>query len=314
MLAPVAPCHRPPAAALGRVLAAAVVAPGPVPARAIALRPGWAVAAAETEGASPFSPVPLPGSPALLAAGDALPPGMDAVLDPFDAEAAGPLVMALQPVAPGDGVRAAGADVAPGQVIRAAGERLGPRDLPALAALGVGQVALRIPRLLLRHADPAVAALLAGWARAEGADCDDGPPDLVLTDDPAMEAAQAGLGARPGLAAGIGRAGGVPALLLPRLAEDAVAAWVLLGLPALRCLAGAAAPAPLRLRLSAKVASAVGMAELVPLALDGAGGAVPLAVGALPLGALARAGALLVVPPQAEGYEAGAVIEALPLA
>ncbi len=310
MLAPVAPCRRPLAAALGRVLAEPVRAMAPVPATAMALRDGWAVSAAETLGAGPFSPLRLPAPPPRLAPGDALPPGTDALLDPFDLEEAGPLAMALQPATPGDGVRAAGDDIAAGSVIRTAGERLGLRDLPALAAMGVESLALRVPRIALHHADPALAAMLGAWARAEGAETAEGPPDLVLTDDRALDDAVMGIGARPGMGAGIGRRHGVPAVLLPRLAEDAVAAWLLLASPAIRLLAGAVAPAPLRLRLAGKVASTVGLAELVPLAVEADGLARPLAVGALPLAALARATAVLVVPPGAEGYEAGAVIEA----
>lgn len=312
-LAPVPPLALPPAEALGRVLAAPLVAAGPVPARAMAMREGWAVAAAETEGASAYTPVPLPGPPCAVTPGDAMPAGTDAVLDPFGAMELGGAIAAVQEATAGDGVRPPGGDIAAGSVIRAAGERLGPRDLPALAALGVEGVTLRIPRVLLRHRDAGVAAMLAAWLRAEGADLGDGMPDLVLTDDPALEDALHGLGARPGQEAAIGRRDGVPAVLLPPLAEDAAAAFLLLGLPALRLLSGAVEPAPVRARLARKVASTVGLTELVPLALDAAGVATPLATGALPLGALAVAQAVLVVPPGAEGYEAGTMIEALSL-
>lgn len=310
MLAPVAPCRRVPASAIGHVLAEEVRAAAPVPAAPVAMRDGWAVAAAETEGASPYAPVPLPGPAARLGPGQALPPGTDALLDPFDMDGDGPLPLALQQATPGDGVRAPGGEIEAGRVIRAAGESLRAADLPALAAMGVREVAVRVPRLALRHADPAVLALLSAWAVAAGAETQDGPPDLVLTQEGGLAEAMTGMGARPGMAAGIGREGGVPAVLLPPLAEDAVAAWLLLGLPALRALAGAASPAPIRARLARKVASTVGLAELVPLALDGAGVATPLAVGALPLQALSAAAAMLVVPPGAEGYEAGAEIEA----
>ncbi|MBX9594135.1 MAG: molybdopterin biosynthesis protein, partial [Roseomonas sp.] len=118
------------------MLASALVAAGPVPARAMALREGWAVAAAETEGAGVYAPAPLPGPAIRVRPGDPMPDGRDAVLDPFDAMEAGDGVMAMQAVAAGDGVHPPGADIAAGSVIRAAGERLRARDLPALAALG----------------------------------------------------------------------------------------------------------------------------------------------------------------------------------
>jgi molybdopterin biosynthesis enzyme len=115
------------------------------------------------------------------------------------------------------------------------------------------------------------------------------------------------------MTAGAGVAEGRPVLLLPGRAEDALAAWILLARPLLDALAGAVPAAPLRLRLTRKVPSTVGLAELVPLRLGEDGGAEPLAVGALPLGALSAAGALHVVPPGSEGYEAGTEITALPL-
>jgi molybdopterin biosynthesis enzyme len=102
-------------------------------------------------------------------------------------------------------------------------------------------------------------------------------------------------------------------LLLPGRPEDAVAAWMLLGRPLLARLAGERAPPPLRARLARKVASSVGIAEIVPVRLTEAGLAEPLATGALPLAALSAAAALLLVPPGAEGHEAGAAVELLPL-
>jgi molybdopterin molybdotransferase len=311
-LVPVAPRAMAPAAALGCVLAEALRAPCPVPAWAVALRAGWAVVAAETLGAGPFSPLPLATPPRRVAAGEALPEGADAVLDPFGLEGEAPFAMAVQEAAPGDGLRGAGEEIAAGATIRAAGERLRAPDLPALAAIPVTAVRVRVPRVAVEHADTAIAALLGAWVRATGGELVAAAPDLLLTDQSGLAEAVTGLGARPGMAAGIGRRDGVPAVLLPALAEEAVAAWLLLGLPALRILAGAATPG-LRLRLARKVASTVGLAELVPLAVDTEGLAVPLATGALPLAALAGARAVLVVPPGAEGYEAGSVIEALPL-
>lgn len=316
-IAPVAACRMAATAAIGRVLAEPVVARAGVPAQAVAMREGWAVAAAETLGASAFSPLPLPALPPRLGPGDVVPAGLDALLDVFDLDEAGPFPQVLQPATPGDGLRLPGAEIAAGAAIRAAGERLGARDLPALAALAVDSVMVRIPRLALRHSDAAIGGLVAAWARAEGADCgmwEAGvAADLLLLEGPPPASAVLGLGARPGMMAGIALVEGVPAVLLPRLAQDALAAWVLLGLPALRRLAGAVAPAARRVRLARKVASGVGLAELVLLAIDAEGVATPLSVGGLPLAALAQADGLLVVPAGAEGYDAGAMIDALPL-
>ncbi|MFL1461801.1 hypothetical protein ACI6QG_06335, partial [Roseococcus sp. DSY-14] len=142
---PVAAEALPPAQALGAVLAEALHAPRAHPPAALALRAGWAVAAADTLGASPHAPLPLPGRPPFVSPGEALPPGADAVLPPFALEEAGPLALALADLAPGEGVRRAGEDLAAGAVLRAAGQRLRPQDLPALAALGLEAVAVRRP-------------------------------------------------------------------------------------------------------------------------------------------------------------------------
>lgn len=64
--------------------------------------------------------------------------------------------------------------------------------------------------------------------------------------------------------------------------------------------------------LTRKVTSTIGIAELVPLARS-AHGVEPLAFGYLPLQSLARADGWMLVPPESEGYPAGAEIEMRPL-
>jgi molybdopterin biosynthesis enzyme len=336
-VAPVPPRAVPLAAAIGRVLAREVRAPGPVPAGAVALREGWAVDAAATLGASPYGPVPLPAAPRWLRAGEALPAGTDALLGAFDLEES-PIPQALQAVAPGDGIRRAGEDFLTGDTLARAGRRLRAQDLPGLLACGIAQVAARAPGVTLLDAGTGLGPVLAALVAAEGGDAavrDFAPEalagaagDAVIVlgglgesaEDPAPRALAAagrllahGLAARPGLATAIGRLGPRPVLLLPDGAADALAGWWLLGRPLLRHLAGVAARAPGTARLTRKVASAIGLADLVPLAFPEPGLAEPLAVGALPLGVLARAEALLVVPPGAEGYEAGSTIPFDPL-
>lgn len=351
--APVAPTRVPIADAVGCILAEPLAAQGPVPAMPVAARDGWAVAAADTDGASPYAPAILATPPARVAPGDPLPAGADAVLAPFDLSEDGPFATAVAAVAPGEGVRRPGEDIAPGAVLRGAGERLAARDLPALAALGIVEVAVRRPRLGWIAtgdeiaADPArdtLAPLLASMASAAAFHRLPPVPDepgaiaqalhaaaaahdlLVLSggtgegrDDRSAEALRAagtlrlhGVGARPGTTAGFGTVGGRAVLLLPGRAEDALAAWVLLGRPLLARLAGEGPPRLLRATLARKVASTVGLAEIVPVRLAG-GLADPLAVGAVPLAALSAADALLIVPPGAEGYDAGAGVDLVAL-
>ncbi len=121
-----------------------------------------------------------------------------------------------------------------------------------------------------------------------------------------------GLGVRPGRTAGFGTVEGCPVIMLPGRAEDAFAAWLLLVRPLLRRLSAASVETPRRVRLSRKITSAVGMAELVLLRRGSEPElADPLATGSLPLAALAQADAVLVVPHGSEGYERGSWVEVL---
>lgn len=348
---PVAPRRLPSGDAVGRVLAEDLVAAAPVPATRVALADGWAVAAAETDGAGPYAPMPLATLPARLSPGDPLPPGTDAVLPLFDVTVDGPFAQAIQSIAPGEGVRGIGEEIADGQVLRRAGERLAARDLPALALLGLRDVGVRAPRCAWIPAGDQpggamLASLFATLFAGLGADLARQPVvpadadaiaeaicaaasahDLLLVaggtgagvgDRGAAALAAAGtpqvhgLGARPGMSAGGGQVSGKPVLLLPGPAEDALAIFYLLLRPLLLRMSGAAASSPVTTRLARSIASTVGLAELVPLRLGPEGGE-PLAVGALPAGVLAAADAILVVPAASEGYEAGATIPILPV-
>jgi molybdopterin molybdotransferase len=118
-----------------------------------------------------------------------------------------------------------------------------------------------------------------------------------------------GLGARPGTTAGFGAAGKAAIVLVPGRWDDAYAAWLLLIRPAVRRLTGMRPLQRLLARLTRKVSSAVGLLDMVPVRWTGPGLVEPLAVGALPPGVMAAADAVLLVPPAAEGYNAGADVE-----
>lgn len=139
---PVEPSCRALHAAVGCTLAQDLVTPGPIPAAAAATRDGWAVMAASTAGASPYAPVPLPAA-SWVEAGDPLPAGADAVLEPFDVEGAPP--SALRDAAAGEGMRAQGEDAAGGWTWRRHGDRLRATDLPLLTAGGAATVLVRRP-------------------------------------------------------------------------------------------------------------------------------------------------------------------------
>jgi putative molybdopterin biosynthesis protein len=144
--------------ALGRVLAADVVAPVDVPSFDRANVDGFAVIAADTFGASEQSPrsvtladevirtgiVPRmavqPGGAVSIATGGMLPRGADAVVMIEHAEAAGSELRIAKAVTAGAGVSFAGTDITAGETVLRRGELLTSRETGVLAAIGVSSV------------------------------------------------------------------------------------------------------------------------------------------------------------------------------
>lgn len=162
------------AGAAGRVLAADLLAPGPLPPADRALVDGWALRAEDTVGASAYSPLfaqglapgepVLPGTAAPLSAGDPLPAGADAVLPLHLVQEAGGMLELLGPVAPGQHVERAGQDFAAGSVLLPAGRRLRPLDLALAASVGLDDLPLtRQPRVRLASIGREGGADLTGW-------------------------------------------------------------------------------------------------------------------------------------------------------
>lgn len=148
----------PTAQALGRVTAAALVSPEPLPAFARSTVDGFAVCARDTFGASeslpgylalvgeaPMGSAPefdlLPGQAALIHTGGMLPLGADAVvmLEYTQMARAGELEL-LRSAAPGENVLHAGEDVEAGQEVLPAGMCLRPAEIGGLLALGLTMV------------------------------------------------------------------------------------------------------------------------------------------------------------------------------
>jgi putative molybdopterin biosynthesis protein len=158
--------------ALGRTLAADVLAPGDVPAFDRSNVDGFAVRAADTFGASERVPRRLTllgggaggggaGRPvagpvgadeaAAIATGAALPRGADAVVMVEETEP-GPdgTVLVSRAVVPGGRVSHAGSDVSRGETVLRAGTPLTARDTGTLAACGLARVAcVRRPRVAI---------------------------------------------------------------------------------------------------------------------------------------------------------------------
>ena len=157
------------AAAAGRVLASPIVSAVDVPGFDRATMDGYAVAASSTEGAGPYSRLPLtvtgdsmPGRPfgGTVAAGEAvrvmtgapMPPGADAVLPAefVDAEPHGRTIAALDAVSPGKNVGHVGEDIVRGTRLLEPGRLLRPQDAGVISSIGVREVdVVRQPRVRL---------------------------------------------------------------------------------------------------------------------------------------------------------------------
>jgi molybdopterin molybdotransferase len=142
----------------GRVLADTVAARGAWPGGSRSAANGYAVRAADCDGANAYNPLLLtlldphsgtlaPGFACPVATGWTLPAGADAVL-PYEAAQPGGAgrLEVLAPVAPGTGTEPAPPGA--GKTLLQRGRRLRPQDVAYLAALGVDSVpVLRRPRI-----------------------------------------------------------------------------------------------------------------------------------------------------------------------
>lgn len=335
--------------ARGKVLAADVMAAGPLPALAVALTDGWALASDSVGDASPYAPVMLMPAPAFVETGDALPPGTDAVLPPDAVVVRGATAEALAAATPGEGVLAAGADIDPRRPLRRAGERLRAVDVAVLRAAGIADVSVREPRILVVCATLAdSAADIVGPLIAEAIDAAGGVVRIERTDgksealehalkDDSVDAIVViggtgggprdasvrtlarvgrldvhGIALRPGETAVLGVVGARPVLLLPGRLDAAVAVWLTVGRALMARLTGLLGVERGRsMTLTRKITSTIGLAEIVPVgACDG--GVEPLASGYFPLQALARAEGWIMIAPDSEGYAAGSSVEVMP--
>jgi molybdopterin biosynthesis enzyme len=118
-----------------------------------------------------------------------------------------------------------------------------------------------------------------------------------------------GIALQPGRTSAVGRIGKVPVIALPGAPDQALAAWWTLALPVLDRLSALLPRQAVTLPLRRKIASSVGLAEVVLLE-ERDGHWMPLAVGELSLDAIAGADAWLTVPGGAEGFAAGTPVDA----
>jgi molybdopterin molybdotransferase len=313
------------------------------PRRDTAAADGYAFCARDLVGASSYSPLPLSAPPVWVEAGQSLPAACDCVLDSDSVDVYGPLPQVLAEALPGQGVRRAGGDIAAGSLVVEAGRRVLPRDLLIARAAGIERLNVRRPRLRIVNVPggSVTAELIAESARATGAETvcftaagrdagsiaaalDGDACDLLLVvggsgvgrTDAAVTALAArgkilghGIALQPGRTAAVGRLGKTPVVVLPGTPDQALAAWWTLALPAVDRLSGQRQRKTVNLPLARKIASSVGIAEIVLLERKQDMWAT-LAVGELSLEAIARAEAWLVISGGSEGFAAGSPVDA----
>jgi molybdopterin biosynthesis enzyme len=118
-----------------------------------------------------------------------------------------------------------------------------------------------------------------------------------------------GMAISPGDTAALGDVDGRPVLLLPGRLDAGLAVLLLIGRPLLARLSAASEEESASLMtLKRKVASPIGLAEVVPVRrVDG--GVEPLASSSIPWHALTRADGWILVPAESEGFPAGSTVE-----
>ena len=332
-------------AAAGRILAADVVMPKRRPARATALRDGWAVRAGETVDAGSYAPALLSTAPTQVDAGDELPAAADAVAPLETVALRSDFAAALLPIVSGEGVLAEGTDATTGEPLLRAGERVRPLDFAVLRALGLDEVQVREPRVRVAavRTDPIVDAAAEFLAHAisiagctieaarSGMGINDIESVLVTAGADAIVVVGGtgagrhdrsvhslarvgrvevhGIALAPGETAAVGAVGKIPVLLVPGRLDAALAVWLTIGRRIVDRLSGRADGEPAVVAtLSRKVASPLGLAEIIPVHRDG-DTVEPLATGYLPMAVLARADGWIMVPADSEGHPAGARVK-----
>ena len=344
-LEPLAPLALPLAEALGCV-AADMPPMKAFPPADIAVSDGWALRACDLVGASSYSPLPLARPPVWVEAGDAMPEGCDCVID-FDlVDQTGPMVQVLAEAIPGQGVRRLGGDIAQASSVIAAGRRIRPLELLVARAAGLERLNVRRPRLRVVNipatsGQAATAQLISENARSAGtsvvfveaeardaasiamaldtASCDAlvtiGGSGVGRTDAAIAALARRGevlahgIALQPGKTSAVGRIEKIPVVALPGAPDQALAAWWTLALPVLDRLSGLWPRQRLTLPLQRKIASTVGITEIVLLEqIEDVW--MPLSVGDMPLETIARADGWLAVPAASEGFAAGTPVDA----
>jgi molybdopterin molybdotransferase len=330
----------------GRVLATDLRSARAMPPADCAATDGYAVCAQETLGAAGYNPITAKAIG--VEAGEALPPGTDAVVPLDQAEPDTPdRAILVEPLAAGANVDRAGAIAAAEALLVAAGTLLTPRHIGMSAIAGHARAPLfRRPRVRLVIAGKARSGgpfdgnrpMLRGLIERDGgiivaaplAKAFDAGVDIVLVAggtgrgrEDRSAAALAGAGSlaihgvalSPGETAGFGHtAAGTAVLLLPGAPAACLWNYELFAGRAIRRLGGRDAALPYASRpavTARKIVSAIGMTEICPIRRLADGRVEPVAPFAeAGLMAAIQGDGVVIIPPASEGVPAGTRITA----
>jgi molybdopterin biosynthesis enzyme len=315
--------------AAGLVLAEDLVVDAPVPARTTALRDGYAVAATDLVGVSAYTPLLLSARPPWVRAGDALPPGLDAMVPADAISERGSSVEIMVAPAPGENARRAGEDARSGERLRERGELIRSRDIAAGLAAGLRSAVVN-PVLVQGFTDGPAAMLVSLLPALRGTRfrVDPLPQDelllaganliLVASYDRAIldllerigRVYARGLALRCAETVAVGFIGGTPVVIAPPRLDTLVALDYVLVRPFVSAVARRRhEPAWRQAPVRRKISSAVGLTELVLLhEVDGE--LEPASAGSLTPSALSHAEGYVIIPPESEGFQAGARVTA----
>jgi len=291
----------------------------------------------ETLDASSYAPAALATPPVRVDTGEPLPEGTDAVASIDAVQMRGAFAEALSVVAPGEGVLLPDTDAAAGLKLRLGGAALRRIDVALLAAFGVERVMVRQPRVCVVCEGAgaiarSAAALIASAIGAEsGAAIIENVTLEAAVNDETIDAivviggtgsgrndnsvrtvarigkvAYHGIAITPGETTAIAYAGSRPVLLLPGRVDAALAGWLTIGRRMLARLAfRLIEEQPFAAELARKIASPLGLAEIVPVRRR-LGRVEPVAAGYLPLRSLIKAEGWVLIPADSEGHPEGA--------
>jgi molybdopterin biosynthesis enzyme len=278
------------------------------------MRDGWAVNSSLTQDASPYAPAPIPRA-VRIDVGEPLPAEADAVAEIDAIVVHDGAAQAIAAITSGDGVLPAGADADGRTALVRAGSRLGAVAAAALAGAQVSRIRIREPRLRVvrSRADPiidAAATLVARAIEAAGGialpESGEGVEDALRPEDAdaVIAIGGTGRGRNDGSVSTLARLGRVEVHGIA-LSPGTTAGFGLIGAASIE------EPPAMCAKLTRKITSNLGLAELIPVRLRD-GEAEPLGSGYLPLQTLAQSNGWILVPPEREGHAAGAAVMVRP--